>query len=181
MLLLVSDEFLLDFMSVYLQETRNIERLPILRRGMDEQRCASGQIKSCCEDNCFWLLDRALDRLSRPSDLSCTVQLQVCAFFEPGPVLGRAMLLRKFNIRLGTLIKYSAASFCTSLRVRSVHNTETVVAITFLRKDVKVLSPCSSLEMTMKLVSPQEINAVAAWHVPIDVRRFYPSVSIDSR
>ena len=124
----------------------------------------------------FGFLHHALERLPRPLDVSCTLQFQICTFFEPGPVFGRGILLRKFNIRLGTLMKYSDASFCASLKVWSTHNTETVVAISFLRKDIKVLSPCSSLEMTMKLVSPQEINAVAAC-VPTVVRRFFPSIS----
>ncbi|KAF8126283.1 CHAT domain-containing protein [Boletus edulis] len=90
------------------------------------------------------------DHVLLPVDLSCKVQFQIRASFEPRFVLGSGILLRRFIVPLSTLIKYNNTS----------------VSISFLRKDTKALSPCSSLEITEKLVSLQEMNDLVA-AVPI--------------
>lgn len=66
---------------------------------------------------CFGFLDLTVDRLPRPLDSSCTVQFRICATFESGSAFGNGILLRKFNVRLGTLMKYSNRSFRASLKV----------------------------------------------------------------
>ncbi|KAF9224561.1 hypothetical protein BS17DRAFT_780053 [Gyrodon lividus] len=80
------------------------------------------------------------DYIYLPSDPSYVVSVQVYASFELGHMLGRGELLRKFSITVGELVERSKASR----------------AIMFSVKKGEVMSSCSSLEVTVGILSRQD-------------------------
>ncbi|KAF8836483.1 hypothetical protein BDN67DRAFT_1005403, partial [Paxillus ammoniavirescens] len=78
------------------------------------------------------------DHIYLPSDLSSIVELRIYASPELGPMLGRGELLQKFSLSVGDLVQRSKTS----------------------RQDRKVVSSWSSLQVTAKLLSPQDTNAI---------------------
>ncbi|KAF8835911.1 hypothetical protein BDN67DRAFT_1015133, partial [Paxillus ammoniavirescens] len=85
------------------------------------------------------------DHIYLPSDLSSIVELRIYASPELGPMLGRGELLQKFSLSVGDLVQRSKTS-------RQLY---------FLPEDRKVVSSWSSLQVTAKLLSPQDTNAIA--------------------
>ncbi|KAF8836801.1 hypothetical protein BDN67DRAFT_983674 [Paxillus ammoniavirescens] len=73
-----------------------------------------------------------------PSDLSSMVELRIYASPELGPMLGRGELLQKFSLSVGDLVQLSNTS-----------------------RHRKVVSSWSSLQVTVKLLSPQDTNVIA--------------------
>ncbi|KIJ05671.1 hypothetical protein PAXINDRAFT_21092, partial [Paxillus involutus ATCC 200175] len=85
------------------------------------------------------------DHIYLPSDLSSMVELRIYASPELGPMLGRGELRQRFNLSVGDLVQRSNTS-------RQLY---------FLPEDRKVVSSWSSLQVTVKLLSPQDTNAIA--------------------
>ncbi|KAF8833379.1 hypothetical protein BDN67DRAFT_976637 [Paxillus ammoniavirescens] len=85
------------------------------------------------------------DHIYLPSDLSSIVELRIYALPELGPMLGRGELLQKFSLSVGDLVQHSKTS-------RQLY---------FLPEDRKVISSWSSLQVTVKLLSPQDTNEIA--------------------
>ncbi|KAF9219182.1 hypothetical protein BS17DRAFT_789952 [Gyrodon lividus] len=83
-----------------------------------------------------------LDHIYLPSDQSSMIEVRIYASFELGPMLGRGELLREFSIGVGDLVEHS--------------NTSS--PIYFLPKEREVVSSCSSLEVTVQLLLPQDMN-----------------------
>ncbi|KAF8834626.1 hypothetical protein BDN67DRAFT_975887 [Paxillus ammoniavirescens] len=98
------------------------------------------------------------DHIYLPSDLSSMVELRIYASPELGPMLGRGELLQKFSLSVGDLVQRSK----TSRR-----------KFYFLPEDRKVVSSWSSLQVTVKLLSPQDTNAIA-FCSPVSVRNSKP-------
>ena len=91
------------------------------------------------------------DRVPRPSDLSATVRLGVYASFEFQPMLGAGEQLRKLSTTVEQLLDRSAKGFREWDDV--LHNDlgiHTMVEFTFFPKSGDVVSPCSSILVTVE-------------------------------
>ncbi|KIJ17281.1 hypothetical protein PAXINDRAFT_10125 [Paxillus involutus ATCC 200175] len=85
------------------------------------------------------------DHIYLPSDPSSMVELRIYASPELGPMLGRGELLQKFTLSVCDLVQRSKTS-------RQLY---------FLPEDHEDVSSWSSLQVTVKLLSPQDTNAIA--------------------
>jgi hypothetical protein len=93
----------------------------------------------------------SLDRVCRPSDLLATVCLEVYASFEFQPTLGAGEQLRKLTITVEQLLDRSAKDVRKWDRV--LHKglgTHTMAAYTLFPEDGDVVSPCSSISVSVK-------------------------------
>ncbi|KIJ59205.1 hypothetical protein HYDPIDRAFT_33436, partial [Hydnomerulius pinastri MD-312] len=80
------------------------------------------------------------DLIDLPSDVSAEVHIRIYASFELGYTLGQGEVLRKFSITVGDLLEHSRSSR----------------AIVFSARAGEVLSPCTSLEVTVEEVLPSD-------------------------
>ncbi|KAF8832952.1 hypothetical protein BDN67DRAFT_986349, partial [Paxillus ammoniavirescens] len=90
------------------------------------------------------------DHIYLPSDLLSMVELRIYASPELGPMLGRGELLQKFSLSVGDLVQRTNTS-----------RHKSGIQLLFYAKDRKVISSWSSLQVTVKLLSPQDTNAIA--------------------
>ena len=91
------------------------------------------------------------DRVRRPSDLSATIYLEIYASFEFQPMLGAGEQLRKLKITVEQLMDRSAKDVRKWDEVlHKCLGTHTMVAFTLFPEDGDVLSPCSSILVTVK-------------------------------
>jgi hypothetical protein len=91
------------------------------------------------------------DRVPRPSDLSATVRLEVYASFEFQPVLGAGEQLRKLSTTVEQLWDRSANDFREWDEV--LHKSlgiYTMAAFTLFPKNGDVVSPCTSILVSIK-------------------------------
>ena len=97
------------------------------------------------------LIGGSPDRVPRPSDLSAAVRLEVYASFEFQPMLGAGEQLRKLAVTVEELLDYSAKDFREW--DDALHNDlviHTMPAFTLFPKNRDVVSPCSSILVTVK-------------------------------
>ena len=91
------------------------------------------------------------DRVRRPSDLSATVRPEVYASFELHPVLGAGGPLRKLETTVAQLFDRSAKDFREwDDALDKGAGTHTMAAFTLFPKNGDVVSPHSSILVTVK-------------------------------
>jgi hypothetical protein len=96
-------------------------------------------------------LGLAPDKVHRPSDPSVAVCLEVYASFEFQPMLGDGELLRKLTITMEELLNRSAKDVCGCDGVfHKGLGTHVMAAFTLFPKDGDIVSPCSSIFLTVK-------------------------------
>ncbi|KAF8436583.1 CHAT domain-containing protein [Boletus edulis BED1] len=86
-------------------------------------------------------------RVPRPSDPSATVCLEVYASFECQPMLGTGEQLRKLTTTVKQLLDSS----------------ENHIPFTFFPKDGEIVSPCSSIVVTVERRDGENSDSLASW------------------
>ena len=92
------------------------------------------------------------DVLCSPSDLLAAVRLEVYASFEFQPMLGSGEQLREFTTTIEQLLDRSVTRVCECRASRFclwILDTYAMIAFAFLPKDGDVVSPCSSILVTV--------------------------------
>jgi len=112
------------------------------------------------------------DRVCRPSDPSATVCLEVYASFELQPTLGAGEQLRELTFTVEELLDFSARNVrewdgvsCKGL------DTHAMVAFTLLPMDGDVVSPCSSILVSVEHRKSESQDSSATVLVPHCVSR----------
>ena len=91
------------------------------------------------------------NRVYSPSTLSATISLEIYASFEFQPMLGDGEQLRQLTITMEQLLDRDARDVREWVRIRSPDlRTDTMIAFALFPKDGDVVSPCSSIQMTIE-------------------------------